>query len=61
MFWVMGDGTMTKDERNDEEGQKYEEEDKKTEETKKNLSIQGLKNVILVLVDGLFNGIRWAL
>ena len=30
---------MTKDERNDEEGQKYEEEDKKTEETKKNLSI----------------------
>ena len=24
MFWVMGDGTMTKDERNDDEGQKYE-------------------------------------
>ena len=31
--------TMTKDERNDDEGQKYEEKDKKKEETKKNLSI----------------------
>ena len=31
MFWVMGDGTMTKDERNDDEGQKYEEKNKKKE------------------------------
>ena len=31
--------TMTIDEKNDDEGQKYEEKNKKKEETKKNFSI----------------------
>ena len=31
MFWVMGDGTITIDEKNDDEGQKYEENDNKKE------------------------------
>ena len=38
-FFDDNEKTMTIDERNDDEGQKYEEEDKKKEETKKNLSI----------------------
>ena len=39
MFWVMGDGTMTKDERNDDEGQKCEEKNKKKGKEENNWSI----------------------
>ena len=39
MFWVMGDGTITIDEKNDDEGQKYDKKDKKIEETNKNIRI----------------------
>ena len=38
-FFDDNEGTMTKDKKNDDEGQKYEEKNKKKEETKKNLSI----------------------
>ena len=35
----MCDGTKTKDEKNDDEGQKYEEKNKKKEEMNKNIRI----------------------
>ena len=38
-FFDDNEWTMTKDERNDDEGQKYEEKNKKKKKTKKNLSI----------------------